>query len=52
MDTVDEVAGAQNVGLTRGRRAAADVYGGDSAGRAKDDSATGGGAKIGPMADE
>lgn len=52
MDTVDEVTGAQNVSLTRGRCAAADVDGGDSAGRAKDDGAAGGGAKIGPMADE
>ena len=52
VDTVDEVAGAQNVGLTRGRGAAADVDGGDGAGGAEDDCTAGCGGQVGRMADE
>ena len=52
MDAIDEVAGAQDVGLARGRSAASDVDGGDGAGGTEDNRTAGCGGEIGRVADE
>ena len=48
---LDEVAGAQEFGLTGAGRRAADVHAADGAWRTEDDGAAGGSAAIGPVTD-
>ena len=51
VDAVDEVAGAEEVGLAGAGGAAAHVGGGDGAVGAEDDCAAGGGLPVGPVTD-